>query len=121
MNKGFTLVELLAVVIILGILGLITVPTVSTIIDSSKERAKTAQIEEVKKAAKNWVADNLSSISEDKTTYVSITTLIETGFIEAEEVKDPTKKNTNLDGCIAISYSEEVSNYIYEYTTDCQN
>ena len=120
MNKGFTLVELLAVVVILGILGLITIPTVDTIIENSKERAKTAQLEELKKAAKSWSAENLGMISEDRATYVSVATLLEDGYIDAEEVKDPTKKNENFTGCIEISYSKDVSNYVYEYT-DCPN
>lgn len=120
MNKGFTLVELLAVVVILGVLGLITIPTVGTILDNSKERAKTAQIEEIKKAAKSWSAENLDLISEDRPTYVSVNELLESGYIDAEEVKDPTKKNENLNGCVEIKYSNDVSNYVYEYT-DCLN
>ncbi len=39
MKKGFTLVELLAVIIIIGIIALITVPIVLSVIGSSKQKA----------------------------------------------------------------------------------
>lgn len=120
MNKGFTLVELLAVVVILGVIGLITIPTVDKVIENSKERARTAQIEELKKAAKSWSAENLDMISEDRAAYVSVATLLEKGYIDAEEVKDPTTKSEIFTGCIEIKYSKDVSNYVYEYT-DCPN
>lgn len=115
MKNGFTLVELLAVVIILAVVGLITIPTVSTIIDNSKERAKNVQIEEIKKAAKSWIAENLDLVSEDEPCYVSVSTLLEEGYINEEEIKDPTKDNENLNDCVIIKYSEEISNYKFEY------
>ena len=115
MKNGFTLIELLAVVVILGIIGLITIPTVSMVIDSSKERAKMAQIEEIEKAAKSWAAENLDLISEAKPCYVSVAALIESGYITEEEVKDPTQKDADLDDCVVIRYSNETSNYKFEY------
>lgn len=115
MKNAFTLVELLAVVVILGIIGLITMPTVSMVINNSKERAKKAQIEEIEKAAKSWIAENLDMISETEPCYVSVSTLIESGYIGDDEVKDPTQNNAPLDECVIITYSEEISNYEFNY------
>lgn len=38
-NKGFTLVEILAVFVIMGLLSLITIPAVSSIIAKSKKES----------------------------------------------------------------------------------
>ena len=43
-KKGFTLVELLAVIVILGIIALITVPNVLKTINNSKGKLKTVQV-----------------------------------------------------------------------------
>ena len=43
-KEGFTLVELLAVVVIIGITYLIIFPSVTSFIDKSKEKSSTAKI-----------------------------------------------------------------------------
>ena len=40
MKKGFTLVELLAVIVILGVISLITTPIVSNLVQESKGNSK---------------------------------------------------------------------------------
>ena len=51
-NKGFTMVELIAVITILALIALITVPTVNKVIDNSKRKAYDKQVDTIVKAAK---------------------------------------------------------------------
>ena len=65
MKKGFTLVELMAVMIILGILTLIAVPAVTSMIKTSKEDALNITINNIKLAMRDFNKDyNLDSDGE---------------------------------------------------------
>lgn len=57
-RKGFTLVELLAVLVILSILALIIIPSVSGTIKQSRESAYEKQIHTLETAAKKWGLEN---------------------------------------------------------------
>ena len=58
MNKGFTLIELICVITILGLIALIAVPTVNTMIQNSKEDAYEEQIVTIEKTAKTYMSKN---------------------------------------------------------------
>ena len=60
-NKGFTLIELIAVITILAVVALITVPAVNKAITKSKERAYETQKSEIIAAAKKWNLENVGS------------------------------------------------------------
>ena len=69
MNKlkknGFTLVELLAVIVILGMVMIIVVPNVNKLINLNKERNQEQLVKSVKNAAKLYISDYKYSISID--------------------------------------------------------
>ena len=61
MKRGFTLVELLAVIVILALVALITIPMVLSTVNSSSDSADRRSAENYRNAVKNAIAkENLS-------------------------------------------------------------
>lgn len=56
MNKGFTLVELLAVISVLAIIALITTPTIINSINDSKKKSYKASVDTIEKASEDYMA-----------------------------------------------------------------
>lgn len=61
--KGFTLVELLAVIAIMGMLAVIIVPTISGVIEENKENSKKNLENSIKSSARAYISDNRYEIS----------------------------------------------------------
>ncbi len=111
-KNAFTLIELIAVIVILGILVIVIMPTFTDTINRTKERLNESQKNEVIKAARNWGMQHLSLNSENKT-YVTIEELQNDGFLDDKEVKNLIDKKTlKKDTVICIRYK----NNQYEYT-----
>ena len=70
-KKGFTLVELIAVMILLGVLGLIATVTISNELKENKESLYQTQLKNIEEAAKTWADQNVFSLpTEDGGTVV---------------------------------------------------
>ncbi|MFD1171300.1 prepilin-type N-terminal cleavage/methylation domain-containing protein [Oceanobacillus picturae] len=81
-EKGFTLVELLAVIAILAIIVAIAVPTIGNVISDSRGKADDANIELIKNAAR--LADVSGKFTEGGMT---VSKLEEAGFLEEVPTK----------------------------------
>ena len=58
-NKGFTLVELVIIMVILGVLAAVAVPRLGSSIDSSEAAAEEAVIGNLKSAIEVWAMDQV--------------------------------------------------------------
>ena len=112
-KNAFTLIELIAVILILGILVIVIMPTFVDTINRTRERLNESQKAEVVKAAKNWGMQKLSLESAQNVKFVTIDTLQKDGFLDDKEVQNLIDKKTlTKDTIICIRYK----NNQYEYT-----
>ena len=89
-KKGFTLVELLSVIVILSLVLVIAVPSVNKYIKQSKEKAYNTQISTIIEAAQAYASANSGLLPRKEEFVVKITLgqLKSSGLIK-EEVKNP--------------------------------
>ena len=109
-KNGFTLVELLAIIIILGIIAIITVPVILDIIDKSKEGAikdsAYGYVDAVNKLyfsgslhGRDGVSDGYYTVAQLKTMGVSVSTEPSEGWVELEDD-------------LVVSYSLKFGDYV---------
>ena len=80
-KKGFTLVELIGVVVILGLIALVAFPALLNQINNSKKQVSDSQKELIIAAAKNYVDENKNDYA-DKTSFeIPVSQLIKNDYL----------------------------------------
>ena len=118
-RNAFTLVELLAVIVILAIVLIIAVPGVLSIINKTKDSAYDRQIDMIKDAAKNYVTANTITWSGDnpKSTLVTLEMLQSGGYLD-KKILDPRNKKEIL--CANVLVTKDNKNKItYDVDMTC--
>ena len=111
-KNGFTLVELLSIVVILGIIVVVALPQISGSIGSKKEKQYNKIVKIVENAGKVYLTENGTMDS------VSIDILIKNDYLTSG-LKNPIN-NTPLTGCVKKITSDGVTKYKYE-VDNCPN
>ena len=87
-SKGFTLIEVVGVIVILGILGVIVLPIIIGVITENGNTIDEAQERLIKDAAKSYVSANLFK----DVSCVNVSTLMDEGYLEkVDSIKRQTK------------------------------
>lgn len=102
-NKGFTLVELLGVIVLLGILGVVIIPKVGDSITNSKETAYITQEEQIKKAANDFLVDNTDLLEYNDTITIKLGVLKQKGYLPINIKNPKTRKNISNESSIIIN------------------
>lgn len=127
-NKGFTLVELLGVIAILGIIGSITVTIVSNIINKGLDDTNNAQIKSIEKAAKNWANANMFSNDLPKcntgscNSSISVSYLITEGYLDSDDITSPKTGESYKCSSVKITKDAENNKYSFDFQFQkCEN
>ncbi len=124
-NKGFTLVELLAVIALIAILAVVGIATYRGINESSKNKTLEAKKTQIKAAAEKWARENNIT---NRTT-ISVNTLVVEGYITADEVnpsglatiKNPVTGKNMICNVIEISFENGAVKTIFnDKIEDCK-
>lgn len=113
-KDAFTLVEVMAIIIIISLVAVITVPNIQTVINDSKVNACKSQVDYIEKAAQRYVADVVAS-GNNVPTCVSISKLNSEGYLGANYIKNPLN-NENIEGFVKIEPND--SSYTYKFNNE---
>ncbi len=114
-KSGFTLVELLGIIIILGLILAISVPAINSYIDKTEDNSLALLTENLKGAAQNYLADNMDQIPEveGEETVITLEMLVQGNYIDANIENPKThKKMSYTNTTITVSY--EAGSYRYD-------
>ena len=112
---GFTLIELLGIIIVLGLISLVAIPLISSILNSSKNDLYNDQVNIIIDSAKKYVLENVTDVTTQINSYVSVDQLQRSGYLESKQIINP-KNDEVMNGCVLISYKN--NKYKYKYSEE---
>lgn len=108
--SGFTLVELLGVIVLLSILGVIAVSTIDKNIKQGRVKTCKTQEKNIVEGAKTYIIDN-----PNYTGNLTIGTLKSLGYINEDLINPMTDNPYNDSSYVSVSYSSNKYTYVVTY------
>ena len=120
MKKGFTLIELIGVIIILALLCMLAIPPILNSINSTKNELSEVAKELIMNANELYLSDNKLNYPEvEGNTYcLTIKNLIDREYLSSPVLDPITKKEVSQDKYIKSSIHAGV--YTYEFVDTCE-
>lgn len=115
-SKGFTIIELLAIIIIIGLIVLLITPAVNKLIENSENKSYNFQIKTIEDSAINFSIEYGNSISDLESFTIDLKLLKDLAFIDFDIRNPKTNKYFSDDTLITLtknkgSYKASVIDY----------
>lgn len=117
MKRGFTLIELISVIIVLGIIVAIATPVIGNQIQLSENKAYEVTVNSIEEAAKRYGTSNMLGYPTDEQV-LELSTLFNAGLLKEEELINP-KTDQKMTGCVYYKWNETNNAYEYRYDENC--
>lgn len=118
-KKGFTLIELISIIVLISIVASITFGVVTKKIKQSKESLYNTLIADIEKAGEKYMLEHADV---DKyhlnTLCIDIPTLQENDYIDKGNIKNP-KNGQKLTGYVKVTYDNSKNQYEFKYSESC--
>lgn len=116
-KNGFTLAELLGVITILALIALLAIPMISRNVARGKQNLYKVQIENIEKAASDWMAKHVLEIPDG-----NINTSITLGCLKADGILETSIENPitgeQFPNDMIVKIRSGSNQYIYEVVED---
>ena len=123
-KKGFTLIEVISVLVILGLLATIVVTQYATTIRESRKRLNDEQKSRLIEVAKNISLNNKNCLETAKNNSegakITLDQMKKSGYIANAQLKD-LEDNTLLNSCVLVKWDNVYNKFEYEYTENCES
>ena len=112
-HKGFTLIEIIAVITLLGIIAAIVTPVIYNSIEENKQELYDIQLNNIIAGAKNWAADNVFLMPEEGESIVLTLGMLKQGGYVDEDITNPLTDQLFSDQ-LQVKITKVDNNYNYE-------
>lgn len=116
-NKGFSLIELLTVISLLGVILTVTLFSVNKSVKESENKISEIQIGKIEEAAEVYYLKEGVNTTDNETEHcVNLSYLIEYGYLDNSNIIDAYNKK-EMNGSVIISFKNGAYNYKYNENT----
>ena len=124
-KKGFTIIELIMVIVIISILSLVLVPNIITFNNKNKIKSCESLEKNIISAAKIYVTNNKYDLGFDcsEAKKISLQTLVDSGDLSSPITNPVTGEKLKLEGTdankVEVTYNCDTKTFTYNFTLNC--